>query len=631
MAAFDRKDKSRYETFSRRAMLLGGGMTAVFGVLAGRLYQLQILQGDRYMTQAEDNRVNQRLVAPLRGRIFDRFGVPLAANRQNYRLLIVPEQAPAGVAAVLDAIGKIIPLGEAQKSRVLKQASINKKFVPLTVTENLSWEEFARLNLDLPYLAGVQLEVGETRDYPFADETAHVLGYVAAVSPEDKTEDDPLLDLPSFRIGKRGIEKTFDKKIRGRGGQSRIEVNAYGRVIRELGRDPGQPGEEVYLTLDREIQHFVHERLAGESAACTVMDCTNGDVLALASTPGYDPNSFNVGISATEWKALTENDHKPLINKALSGLYPPGSTFKAAVALAAVEDNVVSPDFAVVCTGKTSIGSHDFHCWKKGGHGRMNLHNGIKQSCDVYFYEVARRLGVDRIEAAAKKLGMGEPTGIEIPGERAGLVPSRAWRQATFGAPWQQGETLILGIGQGYVLTTPIQLCMLAARVASGKKVSPRIVHSVGLERSQSAQAEPLDFSERTLTLVRAGLNAVTNEGGGTAYAYRIAEAGMEMAGKSGTAQVRRISAQERLTGVRRNEDLPWELRDHALFIAYAPVHAPRYACAAVIEHGMAGSRVAGAICRDVLLFTQKRDTANRPPAYPVTAASAGAASGAAP
>ena len=338
MPLFDRKDKSRYVSFTRRTLMLSGGMTGVFALLAGRLYQLQIVNGNQYMTQAEDNRVSQRLVPSSRGRIIDRFGVELATNRRNYRVVLVAEQASNGIEAALDAIGKVIELPPHQKERVLRDLAQNKKFIPVSVAENLSWEEFARLNLHLPYLPGVQPDVGETRSYPFGAELSHVLGYVAAASPEDKKDDDdPLLDQPGFRVGKRGIEKEYDAQLRGSAGASRVEVNAYGRIIRELNSEAGEPGKDVYLTIDRELQRFVEQKLGDESAACVVMDTVSGDVLALTSTPGYDPNLFNVGITNEQWHGLISDDHKPLLNKALGGSYPPGSTFKPAMALAAMD------------------------------------------------------------------------------------------------------------------------------------------------------------------------------------------------------------------------------------------------------------------------------------------------------
>ena len=629
MPAFDAKDKSRFETFSRRSLLVSGGMTAVFAVLVGRLYQLQIVQGDEYMTAAEDNRINQRLLAPPRGRIFDRFGVALASNRRNYRALIVPEQAPEGMAAALTTLAKVIPISDHQRARVMRDVAANKPFVPVTIAENLPWDDFSRLNLDLPYLPGVQPDVGETRDYPFGLELSHVLGYVAPVSPEDKAraaDDDPLMDIPGFRIGKRGIEKAYDIEVRGSAGSSRVEVNAYGRVIRELARQPGQLGDEIYLTIDRELQRYAHELMQDQSAACALLDVATGDVLALVSTPGYDPNAFNVGLTPEQWKALTEDDHKPLLNKVLSGTYPPGSTFKPVTALAAVESGAISPDFSVVCGGAFALGSRVFHCWKRGGHGRMNLRAGIQHSCDVFFYTAAQRTGIDALEATARKLGLGAPSGIEIPGEKGGLIPSQAWKLATFHEPWQPGETVVAGIGQGFTVVTPLQLALVAARIASGKKLEPRIVHTVGTRAQPRVAPEPLAISEEALAIVRDGMGAVTNEVGGTAYTWRIPDEGFEMAGKPGTAQVRVISAAEHASGVRKNETLPWKLRDHALFIAYAPVAAPRYACAVLIEHGAVAAHPQVQIARDLLLRAQQRDPVRMPTAYPANAASVAAA-----
>ncbi len=624
MPLFDRKDKSRYAAFTRRTLMVSGGMTAVFAVLAGRLYQLQILNGDEYMTQAEDNRVNQRLIAPPRGRILDRFGVELATNRRNYRIMLVAEQTD-GVEQALDSIAKIITITDAQKKRILKDLAANKSFVPVPVADNLSWEEFARINLHLPYLPGVRPDIGETRDYPYGQELSHVLGYVASVSPEDKTADaDPLLDLPGYRIGKRGIEKQFEKEVRGTAGILREEVNAYGRVARELGRDSGIPGQDVYLTIDCALQRFADQRLGNESAACVVMDVETGDVLALSSTPGYDPNYFNVGITNEQWTYLTENDHKPLLNKVLSATYPPGSTFKPAVALAACEAGIATDDYSVHCGGSYPLGNHIFHCWawKTGGHGRVTLKDGLKWSCDVFFYETARRLGIDKIEQAARKLGFGATSGIELPGERSGLIPSNAWKVATYGIPWQVGETLNTGIGQGYVTVTPLQLCVMTARIAGGRAVEPRIARVVGDRHLPHPPAEPLPYSQDSLEKVRAGLFAVTNEPGGTAYSWRIAEPGLEMAGKTGTAQARVITREERATGVRSNESLPWKLRDHLLFVAYAPWDKPRYACSVVMEHG---SGIAGhpqvQMARDILTYAQKRDPLAMQTAYPVKAA----------
>jgi penicillin-binding protein 2 len=629
MPLFDKKDKSRYATFTRRSLGLGGGMAAVFAVLGGRLYQLQIRDGEQYMVEAEDNRVSERLIAPPRGRVMDRFGVELANSRRNYRVLLVSEQASEGVKAALETIGKVVLLTDQQKKKVLHDIAMNKKFVPVPVVENLSWEDFSRVNLHLPYLPGIQCDVGETRDYPFGKELVHILGYVASVSPQDMAhDDDPLLSLPSMRIGKRGIEKGFDKEIRGRAGASRVEVNAYGRIIRELGKDTGDPGQDVYLTIDRQVQSLADQKLDGQSAAMVVMDVNNGDVIAMSSTPGFDPNWFNVGLSNQQWHDLTTDDHKPLLNKFMGGIYPPGSTFKTAVALAAIDAGIATPEYRVSCNGVFNFGGHAFHCWQHRGHGSLDVVGGIQHSCDVFFYETARRVGIDKIEEAARKLGLGALTGIELPGEHSGLVPSRAWKEKTYHQVWQQGDTLSVGIGQGYVTVTPLQLCQQAARLASGKAVAPRLVHSVGGKVLPRQEFSKLDFSDDALAKVRLGMNKVMNEVGGTAYAQRIPIPGLEWAGKSGTAQVRVYSAEEHLRGMAKNASLEWKMRDHGLFIGFGPVADPKYAVACIVEHGSDGHPQIVA-ARDVMQFAMQRDPIKLPTAYPpVNSASAAPESG---
>ena len=627
MPVFDKKDKSRYTAFTRRSLGMSGGIGLVFAVLAGKLYQLQILDGDDYKVQAEDNRVSQRAIAPPRGRIMDRFGTELANNKRNYRVLIVSEQVTQGVHEALDAIGKVIQLSDQQKHRVIGEIAANKKFVPVPVAENLSWEEFSRINLHLPYLPGVQPDVGETRDYPFGKEMVHVLGYVGSVSPEDvKGDDDRLLDLPGYRVGKRGIEKAFDRQVRGEAGDSKVEVDAHGRIRRELGKKDGAPGQDVWLTIDGELQRFADQRLGDESAAAVVMDVQNGDVLALSSTPGFDPNWFNVGLTGPQWRDLTTSDYKPLLNKATSGIYPPGSTFKTAVALAAIEAGIATPDYHVNCSGVFNFGGHAFHCWRPKGHGTLDLEGGIKNSCDVFFYETSRRVGIDKIEEAARKLGLGAVTGIELPGEHSGLIPSRAWKQKTYKQAWQQGDTLSVGIGQGYVTATPLQLCQQAARLASGKAVSPRLVHSVGNRLQPRPEAAKLDFSDEAMARVRDGMNKVMNEAGGSAFAWRITEPGLEMAGKTGTAQVRVYSEGQHGGPITKNSALDWKLRDHAMFIGFAPIANPKYAVVCMIEHGATPAHPHVQMARDILTFAQKRDTLGKATAYPVRSAALPAA-----
>jgi penicillin-binding protein 2 len=619
------RDQERQKVLTRRALMLGAGQLGLVGALAGRLYYLQVVQADRYRVLADDNRISIRLLPPPRGEIVDRLGVPLAINEKNYRVVIVREQS-GNVPVTLERLGRIIDLPEREVRRVLRDMRRKRAFVPITVRENLSWEEVSRVEVSAPDLPGISIEVGLTRFYPYAEQAAHVLGYVAAVSESELTGD-PLLELPDFRIGKNGIEKVHDQHLRGKAGTSQVEVNALGRVIRELSREEGQPGRRIEITLDMELQRFAMNRLGEESAAAVIMDVHNGDVLALASTPGFNPNAFNRGLTPNEWEELISNERGPLTNKAIAGQYAPGSTFKMVVALAALETGVISPGQRVFCPGHLELGDTRFHCWKRHGHGHMDMHDALKNSCDVYFYEVSKRLGIARIAAMAERLGLGQTLGFDLPGERPGLIPTREWKQARMGKPWHQGETLIAGIGQGYILTTPLQLAVMTARLVNGGiAVTPHLTRHLPGQGGLQTVALPgseggfpsLGIAQEHLRLVRTAMAAVTNDpNGGTAYRARIAEAGMEMGGKTGTAQVRRITMAERLTGVRKNEDLPWRHRDHALFVGYAPVNAPRYCCAVIVEHGGGGSAVAAPIARDLLIETQRRDPAQgRPLAF---------------
>jgi penicillin-binding protein 2 len=392
--------------------------------------------------------------------------------------------------------------------------------------------------------------------------------------------------------------------------------------MRELKRDEGDPGDDAVLTLDMDIQGFAAERMKEDSGSCVVIDLTNGDVLALMSAPGFDPNYFNTGLSRTQWKALTDDPYHPLINKAIGGLYPPGSTFKLVTALAALIHNVTDLNEQIFCSDHVALGNHLFHCWKKGGHGSLNFHGGIKNSCDIYFYEMARRLGVDRIAEVARKLGLGQDPGIELPNAKSGVVPSTGWKVATTGMPWQLGETLITGIGQGYLVTSPLQLAVMTARLVTGKKLHPHLMRSIGPVSREPDSFEDLGFDMKLAAHVMDGMNGVSNEPGGTAYGSRIADLGaLTLAGKTGSAQVRRISMAERATGVIKNEDLPWEQRDHALFVCFAPVIAPRYAMSVVIEHGGSGSHAAAPIARDIMREVLIRDPASKKPLAPIARA----------
>ena len=612
-----RGETGRANLFTRRAIIVGGAQALLTAGLAGRLYQLQVVDSERYQVLADENRINMQLLPPSRGRIFDRFGQVLAENRLNYRLIVVPEAA-LDLDRALDEIAALVPIEDHDRERVLREARRKQQFVPITVRENLTWEEVSQIEVNAPDLPGVMIDVGSRRLYAFGRDTVHIVGYVGAVNESDlERTDDPLLTLPDFRIGKNGAEKVLESSLRGEAGSRQVEVNAYGRVIRELNRRTGRPGDDQLLTIDLGLQQYVAARFGEESGSAVVLDVHSGEILALASMPSYDPNLFTSGISQRQWRELIGHPRFPLSNKAIAGQYSPGSTFKMVVALAALESGELSPHHRFFCNGSLKLGKRRFRCWRRYGHGHVDMVKGLQESCDVYFYEVAKRVGIDRIAAMSERFGFGEKLGIELPGEKPGLVPTREWKLAMIGEPWQGGETLIVGIGQGYLLTTPLQLAVMVARIANGGiAVEPRILAEV-IREGQPIQQEreafaPMGISPAHFDIVREGMLKVVNDPKGTAYRARIEEPALAMAGKTGSVQVRRISEREHRTGVIKNEDRPWEERDHALFVAYAPLERPRYGVAVVVEHGGSGGSVAAPIARDILREVQRRDPSAR-------------------
>ena len=607
-----RRDTRRTNVFTRRALLLMGGQAAVLGALGAKLYQVQVVDGDRYATLAEENRISARMIAPPRGRILDRYGTVVAGSRMNWRALLVAEQA-TDVQATLDGFSRIVPLSEHERARIDRDLHRHRRFIPVMVREFLTWEDMAAIEVNAPDLPGIMVDVGSTRMYPFSDKLAHVVGYVAPPSEND-VADDPVLSLPGIRVGRAGIEKYHDVALRGRAGAVQLEVNAVGRVIRELDRQEGVRGEDVGLTIDAGLQEAVIERLGNESASAVVLDCRNGEVMAMATNPSFDPSLFNSGVSQAQWVEWTRDRRTPLINKATVGLYAPGSTFKMAVALAGLEAKAITPADRINCPGYLDLGDTRFHCWRKGGHGMLDLKGGLKNSCDVYFYEVARRTGIDKIAAMSHRLGMGVELQIDLPGQRAGLVPTREWRTKK-GHAWNIGDTIVSGIGQGYIQVTPLQLATYAARLASGRSVQPHLTRKLGGVLQPGTQPEdwpPLAVPERALHMVREGMWAVVNEPGGTAPLAKLPDPRWQMAGKTGSAQVRRVSRELRESGKFDSEKLPWQYRPHALFVAYAPYDAPRYALAVVVEHGNAGAAAAAPLARDIMTEVMTRDPAGR-------------------
>ena len=611
------RDNDRYRTFSRRAVFLFSGKFVLMSGLIGRMYYLQVIEGDRYKTLADENRISLKLLAPPRGRIVDRFGRPLAVNQQNYRILLVPENVP-DLQRTFTALSSIVPISEGERKRIKREIKRRRRFLPIVIRENLTWPQVARIEANSPELPGLVIDIGESRFYPDGEAAAAVIGYVSGVAEKDFTGD-PLLELPGFRIGKAGMEKVHDLALRGKGGTSQVEVNAVGREIRELERAEGRSGSEAWLTIDRELQNFVSRRLGGESASAVVIDVHTGEVLSLVSTPSFDPNAFNRGLSRAEWKKLISNPRTPLNNKAIAGQYAPGSTFKMIVALAALEKGVVSPRTRFFCNGGIELGNATFHCWKKNGHGAMDMVRAIAQSCDVYFYEIARKTGIDRIASMARRFGMGQVLGVGLPGEKRGLIPTRAWKRQAKGTSWQQGETVLAGIGQGFILTTPLQLAVMISRLVNGgRAVVPSLTRQIISQSEDEPQMPVTDNFEKIgihpthLELVERAMTAVTNSPIGTAFKARIKNGQQAMGGKTGTVQVRRISKAERETGVLKNKDLEWHERDHAVFVGYAPVATPRYAVSVVVEHGGSGSSSAAPIARDILLEVQRRDPSGK-------------------
>ncbi|MGN1079142.1 MAG: penicillin-binding protein 2 [Alphaproteobacteria bacterium] len=618
------RDGDKGKMLTRRAAMLAGGELFLSSVLLGRMYYLQVLESDRYKTLAEENRISTRLLAPPRGLIFDRFGKPMAQNNQNFRVLVISEQTEGNLNATLEALNKILPLTDGEIQRIRKDVRRSRDFTPVTIRENLTWEQMAAIQLNAPDLPGIIIDEGLSRFYPFKESAAHVIGYVGAVSEEEIAAGNPLLKLPGFRVGKSGIELEYNTALCGKEGAQRVEVNAVGRVIREIERDEGIPGTTLPLTIDMRLQKIAYEKMKNESGAAVLLDIYTGEVLALVSTPSFDPNKFNRGLSNEEWEEISTNERNPLLNKALGGLYSPGSTFKMVVALAALEAGVIRPDTKIFCGGHIMMGSHRFHCWKAGGHGNVDLKEALMHSCDIYFYEVARRTGIDKIAAMAKRFGFGMPTGINLPGEKSGLMPTRRWKELILGEQWLQGDTYNTGIGQGYVLATPIQLAVMAAVLANdGYKIKPTILVPENRDTSV-CPGENLNLSKTHLQLMREGMFDVVNAAKGTAKTARVNVDGKLIAGKTGTTQVKRISMKEREEGLRSQDELPWEDRNHALFVSFGPTDNPRYALAVVIEHGGGGSTTAAPIARAIMEAALKLDPASKPPKNPKKNASEG-------
>ncbi len=616
MKRSDREKEFSRRTISRRGLILGGVQLGIAGTLLWRLRDMQLNQSEQFRLLAEENRINLRLLPPTRGLILDRNGVLLAGNEQNYRVVIKRDDA-GDIDLVLGRLAQLIDLSEEDIERARRDMLRNRPFVPVTIAERLSWEEISRVAANAPALPGVTPEMGLSRYYPLRADTAHVVGYVGPVSERDLEAleaPDPVLHIPRFQIGKSGVERMQEDQLRGRAGSQRVEVNAIGRVMRELDRVEGVPGTNVQLTLDAKLQNYAIERLHGQSAAAVVLDVANGDILALASGPSFDPNLFVRGISTTDFNALLNDDHRPLVNKTVQGMYPPGSTFKMVTALAALEAGVTDGRETVFCPGHMDVAGNRFHCWRRGGHGRVGMVAALSESCDVYFYEMAQRCGIDKINEMSTRLGLGIRYQLPITSVAGGLNPTREWKRNNRNAEWRIGDTVNASIGQGFVLATPLQLAVMTARLATNTAVLPRLIREP-LERD-GLIAQSLDLRPEWLRLIHRGMYETVNDRRGTAYSSRVVADGQTMAGKTGTSQVFSITRAEREAGIRRQEDLPWNRRNHALFVDYAPAEKPRIAVSVVVEHGGGGSTAAAPIGRDITLAALN---SARPPlsAYP--------------
>ena len=594
-----------WRKLTRRGLLIGGLQVGFAGVLAWRMKNLQVDQADQFRLLADENRINVRLIPPARGEIYDRNGVVLAKNEPSYRITILPEDA-GDIDMVLRKLSYLVYISPDDIKRIKAEAKRSAPFLPVTVLNRVSWDDISRVAVNSPALPGIATEVGLSRQYPLEKNFAHVVGYVGPVSERDlqRSEDsDPLLRIPRFQIGKVGVEAKYETTLRGRAGAKRVEVNALGRVMRELDRREGTAGANLQLTVDAKLQAYTTARLGTESASVVVMDCTTGDILSIASVPGYDPNKFVRGISYKDYGELRDNDHRPLASKTVQDAYPPGSTFKMVTVLAALEAGLITPNETFYCPGHLEVSGRKFHCWKSGGHGNVNLEASLRESCDVYYYELALKAGIDAISDMAFRLGLGVDHNIPMSAVTSGLVPTREWKERVRGTDWVVGDTVNASIGQGYVSSSPLQLAVMTARLASGKMINPRLIKSIdGLAQNTDTGFADLGINENSLRFVRRAMFAVSNDRKGTAYGSRIINDAFRLAGKTGTSQVRNITEAERRQGVTSNADLPWERRDHALFVNYAPYDNPKIAVATVVEHGGGGSAAAAPIGRDITL-----------------------------
>jgi len=607
---------------SRRMFLLTTAKAIVVVGVLGRLISLQINESKKYKTLSDKNRFREWKLAPERGIISDYFNREMASNRQVYQIHLIPENTK-NIEEIFFRLKSILNITDKKIFYLRKKIAKQKPWEPVIISDNLNWSEFSRVNLFLHELQGIEPIVSVARVYK-DNSSAHILGYVSQVSAKDLKEKEYLQEMavPGIAVGKTGLEKRLDKEIIGTVGFQRYEVNAYGKRIKQIQVDQGQSGSNFKTTLDLDLQQYTTEILGEKAASVCVMDIYNGDIVTMVSSPVYDPNKFVHGIDKATWKNLINNEKKPLTNKAISGLYPPGSTIKTIVALSALENKIVQPLKSVKCTGKIEMFGEKFHCWKKKGHGVVNMRSAIKRSCDVYFYEIARRLGVDRLSETAKKFGLGKKVLNNFSEERSGVVPNTKWKKKFIGQNWYLGETLHSGIGQGYFQSTPIQLCLMTAQIANGGfKIKPRILFDKNKNNLKdylkfknenpnqplpedllvsNFDLKPLFKNQENIKIIKDAMYSSSNEPGGTSYSSRLEDKKFTFAGKTGSSQIKRFTEAQREAEVKQS-DLEYKNRDHALFVAYAPVSDPKYAISVVVEHGGSGSKSAAPIAKKVI------------------------------
>jgi len=594
------------DIINRRMFIIGAAKLIIFGGLIARLFSLQINDNKKYLTLSDKNRIREWKLPPTRGNIVDYFGNIIAGNLKVYQLHVIPEQVE-NFNYLISRLKVILQLSDRRVEKIKKKKNQLKPWESLIISENLSWDEFSKINNYLYELAGVKPVMTISRDYPFDDIYTHVLGYVSQPNEDDILQNEVIQQkfVPGIKIGKLGLEKTLENDLIGVNDIQRYEVNAYGKRINQLEYQKGKQGSKIRVTLDTEVQKLCADLMVNRAGSISVMDIYTGEMIAMYSSPSYNPNSFLFGISQDEWQLIRNNPLKPLINKTLSGLYSPGSTIKPIVALSALENGIMNTNFKVQCKGKMELHGQTFHCWKEKGHGWMSLNNAMKQSCDTYFYEIARKLGVDKLKVTADKFGLGQKVlGEYFENEKSGQFPDTRWKINKLGKGWVLGETLITGIGQGYTQTTPIQLCLMTAQIANGgHKIKPKILtddNQLTSEQVKKAMQDsnlnssyvPLYDDQKNIRIIQKAMFSSTNELRGTSYKSRIDDPKYQFAGKTGTAQVKRISKRERELDLETFQ-IPYEERDHALYVAFGPYVNPRYALSIIVEHGGSGSSAA--------------------------------------